>query len=143
MSERVFLAGATGAIGAALVPLLVNAGYEVHGTTRRSERAAVLRTLGAQPVVVDVFDAHALSAAVQRIAPAAVIHQLTDLPPGLDPRHMGEAILRNRCGGRGERDAGDINRSARTIAGLGNNGAHIRFRWVSTGMLSRTRIVTL
>lgn len=96
MSEKtVFLAGATGAIGSALVPLLIGAGYAVHGSTRRAERAKALAALGVQPVVVDVFDAPALAAALKRIAPAAVIHQLTDLPRSLDPQAMAEAVVRN------------------------------------------------
>ena len=95
MSERIFLAGATGAIGTALVPLLARAGYTVYGGTRRAERAAALEAAGATAVVVDVFDAAALSAALVRIGPAVVIHQLTDLPPGLDPARMGDAALRN------------------------------------------------
>jgi uncharacterized protein YbjT (DUF2867 family) len=89
MSEKtVFLAGAAGAIGSALLPLLIGAGYAVHGSTRRAERAKALAALGVQPVVVDVFDAPALAAALKRIAPAAVIHQLTDLPRSLDPQAM-------------------------------------------------------
>jgi nucleoside-diphosphate-sugar epimerase len=95
MSEKVFLAGATGAVGRALVPLLVEAGYEVHGSTRRPERAAALQAMGATPVLVDVFDARALKEALVRIAPAGVIHQLTDLPPGLDPARMAESLVRN------------------------------------------------
>ncbi|PCE26967.1 dTDP-glucose 4,6-dehydratase [Paraburkholderia acidicola] len=93
--ERIFLAGATGVIGRALVPLLTRVGYTVYGSTRRAERSAVLDALGAIPVVVDVFDAAALRAAVQRVAPTVVIHQLTDLPAGLDPKQMADAAVRN------------------------------------------------
>ncbi|CAN7674284.1 NAD-dependent epimerase/dehydratase family protein [Variovorax paradoxus] len=95
MSEKIFVAGAAGAIGSALVPLLVDAGYAVYGSTRRAERAQVLEASGAVPVVVDVFDAPALRAALMRIAPAMVIHQLTDLPRDLDPRLMADAAHRN------------------------------------------------
>ncbi|QRF61306.1 NAD(P)-dependent oxidoreductase [Variovorax paradoxus] len=95
MSERIFLAGATGAIGSALIPLLREAGYEVHGSTRQPERAAALEAQGVKPVLVDVFDAAALKAALVRIAPHGVIHQLTDLPRGLDPARMAEATARN------------------------------------------------
>ncbi|MEM5339954.1 NAD-dependent epimerase/dehydratase family protein [Paraburkholderia azotifigens] len=95
MNTKVFLAGATGAIGSALVPLLVEAGYTVYGSTRRAERAAQIERAGATPVIVDVFDAQALRTALQRIAPAAVIHQLTDLPPALDPAKMPQAITGN------------------------------------------------
>ncbi|HEY8478628.1 MAG TPA: NAD(P)-dependent oxidoreductase [Spirillospora sp.] len=76
---KIFLAGATGAVGRRLIPLLVQAGHEVAGTTRRSERAATLRDLGAEPVVVDVLNASALRKAVAAQRPDVVIHQLTDL----------------------------------------------------------------
>jgi nucleoside-diphosphate-sugar epimerase len=92
---KIFLAGATGAIGKPLVPLLVARGYEVFGTTRVAAKADALRRLGAQPVVVDVFDAAALAKAVLAAKPQIVIHQLTDLPPGLDPARMAEAAARN------------------------------------------------
>jgi nucleoside-diphosphate-sugar epimerase len=96
MSEtKIFLAGATGAIGAVLAPLLVDAGYAVYGSTRRADRASALEAQGVAPVVVDVFDAQALASAVRRIAPAAVIHQLTDLPRSLDPQVMAEAAVGN------------------------------------------------
>ena len=92
---KIFLAGATGAIGKPLVPLLVARGYEVFGTTRVAAKAQDLRKLGAHPVVVDVFDAAALAKAVLAAKPQIVIHQLTDLPPGLDPARMAEAAARN------------------------------------------------
>jgi len=95
MSERIFLAGATGAIGSALIPLLREAGHEVHGSTRQPERAAALEAQGVKPVLVDVFDAQALKTALVRVAPHGVIHQLTDLPRGLDPVRMAEATARN------------------------------------------------
>ena len=62
---KIFLAGATGAIGRRLVPLLLNARHYVIGTTRSTTKADGLRAAGAEPVVVDVFDAQALSAAGQ------------------------------------------------------------------------------
>ena len=95
MSEKIFVAGAAGAIGSALVPLLIEAGYTVYGSTRRPERAYALEARGARPVIVDVFDAEALRVALRRIAPMAVIHQLTDLPPDLDPKLMADAAHRN------------------------------------------------
>jgi nucleoside-diphosphate-sugar epimerase len=95
MTQKVFVAGASGAIGTALVPLLIAAGYQVYGSTRRAERAKKLEDAGVAPVVVDVFDAAALREALQGIAPQAVIHQLTDLPPGLDPARMAEAVIAN------------------------------------------------
>jgi nucleoside-diphosphate-sugar epimerase len=94
MSYRIFLAGASGAIGRRLTPLLLGAGHHVCGSTRSKEKADALRSLGADPVVVDVFDATALSRAVVSARPDVVIHQLTDLPKDLDPREMGAAIVR-------------------------------------------------
>jgi len=92
---NIFLAGATGAVGKRLVPLLVAAGHEVFGTTRFASKVRQLEELGARGVVVDVFDAAALRLAVLEAKPHVVIHQLTDLPPGLDPARMAEAAGRN------------------------------------------------
>jgi nucleoside-diphosphate-sugar epimerase len=80
---KIFLAGATGAIGNRLVPLLLKAGHRVTGTTRSVAKGEALRAAGVEPAVVDVFDALALSAAVLDAHPDIIIHQLTDLPPGL------------------------------------------------------------
>jgi nucleoside-diphosphate-sugar epimerase len=87
---KIFLAGATGAIGRRLVPLLLNANHYVIGTTRSITKADGLRAAGVDPVVVDVFDAEALSAAVLEAHPDIIVHQ-----PGLDPRKMTEATQRN------------------------------------------------
>ena len=77
---KVFLAGASGVIGRRLVPLLRDAGHSVVGTTRSRDKAETLRQLGAQAVVVDVFDRNALIDVIERDAPDIMIHQLTDLP---------------------------------------------------------------
>lgn len=77
---RIFLAGATGVIGSRLLPLLVAAGHDVTGTTRSAERADMIEKAGGTPVVVDVYDVEALTAAVVKSRPELVIHQLTDLP---------------------------------------------------------------
>jgi uncharacterized protein YbjT (DUF2867 family) len=77
---RIFVAGASGLIGVRLVPLLVEAGHEVAGMTRSPEKAGLLRDLGAEPVICDVFDAEALAEAVAAYGPDSVFHQLTDLP---------------------------------------------------------------
>jgi nucleoside-diphosphate-sugar epimerase len=95
MPHRIFLAGASGAIGQRLAPLLHEAGHHVTGTTRSLAKAAMLRTLGVEPIVVDVFDADALARAVADARPDIVMHQLTDLPPALDPALMAAAIVRN------------------------------------------------
>ncbi len=104
MSRCVFLAGASGVIGRRLAPLLIADGWRVVGTTRSAEKAASLRQAGVEPVVVDVFDAPALRDAVEQAQPSVVIHQVTDLPPGLDPARMDEGRARNaRLRDRGTR----------------------------------------
>lgn len=86
---RVFVAGATGAIGRQLVPMLLGAGHEVTGTTRRPERTAWLTGLGARAAVVDVLDAGAVRTALAGVGPEVVIHQLTDLASGFDAASLG------------------------------------------------------
>lgn len=83
---KVFVAGASGAIGRPLVRQLLAAGYEVTGMTRREENAEAIRAAGAAAVVCDVFDAPAVESAVREAAPEVVIHELTSLPPRLDPK---------------------------------------------------------
>jgi 2-alkyl-3-oxoalkanoate reductase len=77
---RVFVAGASGAIGRPLVRKLIEAGHEVTGTTRSEERGHELREAGAHTVVVDALDRDALIAAVDEAGPDVVVHQLTALP---------------------------------------------------------------
>lgn len=95
MNTCIFLAGASGAIGRRLAPLLVANGWRVVGTTRSAGKTPLLRELGVEPVVVDVFDADALQGILADIRPEIVIHQLTDLPHALDPGQMAEALVRN------------------------------------------------
>jgi nucleoside-diphosphate-sugar epimerase len=92
---RIFVAGASGVIGRRLVPMLVEAGHDVHGGTRSARGAGLLRELGATPRVADVFDRDALHAALRAVRPDVVVHQLTDLPPRLEPAHMAESLARN------------------------------------------------
>jgi nucleoside-diphosphate-sugar epimerase len=84
---RVFVAGATGVIGRQLVPLLVAAGHEVHGMTRSQDKQALLRQLGAVPVVADALGADQVMAAVMSAKPDVIIHQLTAIGTP-DTRHM-------------------------------------------------------
>jgi nucleoside-diphosphate-sugar epimerase len=86
---RIFLAGASGVIGRPLVPLLVAGGHQVAGTTRSESKREMLLELGAEPVVLDVYDADALRNAVVAFAPELVMHQLTDLPD--DPAELAGA----------------------------------------------------
>lgn len=95
MSETIFLAGATGAIGTVLIPLLRDAGYTVYGGTRHQARAGALHDLGAIPVLADVFDADTLKSELVRIRPSVVIHQLTDLPRLPDPQALAQAAAAN------------------------------------------------
>lgn len=92
---RIFLAGASGAIGRRLMPLLVADGHAVTGTTRSADKAAMLTANGVEPVVVNVFDADALRRAVIEVRPEVVIHQLTDLPQVPGPTLDAETLARN------------------------------------------------
>jgi nucleoside-diphosphate-sugar epimerase len=85
---RVFVAGATGAIGKQLVPRLVAAGHEVHGMTRSESKQAMLHELGATPVVADALDPDQVAEAVGRARPDVIVHQLTAIPARLDLRHV-------------------------------------------------------
>jgi 2-alkyl-3-oxoalkanoate reductase len=76
---RVFVAGASGALGSRLVPQLINAGHEVIGTHRSPSSAELLRELGAKPVMLDLLDAPAVRKAVLESEPEAIVHQATAL----------------------------------------------------------------
>jgi 2-alkyl-3-oxoalkanoate reductase len=76
---RVFVAGASGAIGTRLVPQLIDHGHEVIGTFRSPANAERVKALGAQPVALDVLDARAVRQAVLEAEPEAIIHQATAL----------------------------------------------------------------
>jgi hypothetical protein len=90
VSECLFLAGATG--GSADVWHRFS-GWRVVGTTRSEAKAPVLRAMSVEPVVIDVYDADGRRAAVVQAWPSVVVHQLTELPPGLDPSRMAEALV--------------------------------------------------
>jgi nucleoside-diphosphate-sugar epimerase len=85
---KVFVTGATGAIGARLVPQLVERGHEVVGTTRSQEKAKRLYELGAQPVVLDVLDKGAVGEAVATAQPDAIVHEATALSEAIDFKHL-------------------------------------------------------
>jgi nucleoside-diphosphate-sugar epimerase len=84
---RVFVAGATGAIGKQLVPRLVAAGHEVYGMTRSESKQAMLYDLGAVPVIADALDPDQVADAVARARPEVIVHQLTAIG-ALDLRHF-------------------------------------------------------
>lgn len=94
---KVFVAGATGAIGRQLVPMLVANGHDVVGMTRTEAKGGGLRSLGAQPVVADALDADAVGRAVGEAAPDVIVHQLTAIPPAINMRRFErEFALTNR-----------------------------------------------
>jgi nucleoside-diphosphate-sugar epimerase len=84
VAVRIFFAGASGAIGRRLTPMLLAAGHEVTGMTRSAEAAHQLEAAGVHAVIVDVYDAPALKQAAVGARPDVVIHQLTDLPRALE-----------------------------------------------------------
>lgn len=92
---RIFLAGATGVIGKSLVPRLIESGHTVRAITRNHGRIAWLASLGAEGVLCDVYDAAAVEAAVGGFEPDVVVHQLTALPPAIDPRRLEEQLAAN------------------------------------------------
>jgi nucleoside-diphosphate-sugar epimerase len=95
MSLKIFLAGAAGVIGRRLVPLLLERGYEIHGTTRSPDRARDLERWGARPIILDAFDRPAVLAAVSAVRPDVVVNQLTDLSNGFEPEKRAETLARN------------------------------------------------
>src|SRR5690348_13978946 len=84
---RIFLAGATGAIGKQLVPRLVAGGHEVVGTTRSEAKQDAIRQMGATAVVVDALDADQVADAVAKAQPDVIVHQLTAIS-GFDTRNF-------------------------------------------------------
>jgi nucleoside-diphosphate-sugar epimerase len=94
---KVFVAGATGALGKQLVPLLVTKGHEIVGMTRTDAKADQLRSVGAEPVVADALDADAVGRAVGEAEPDVIVHQLTAIPPKINMRRFErEFALTNR-----------------------------------------------
>jgi len=89
---RIFVAGATGAVGRELVPALIAAGHSVTGMTRTAAKADAVKRLGAEPVVADGLDAAAVRAAVISATPDVVIDEMTDLAAVTDLRHFDRAF---------------------------------------------------
>jgi nucleoside-diphosphate-sugar epimerase len=111
---RVFVAGASGAIGRPLVRKLVAAGHEVTGTTRSEERAEEIRRAGAQAAVLDALDADALRTAVEAARAEVIVHQLTALPDRMDFRKKELYEPTNRVRTEGTRNLLDAGRAANT-----------------------------
>ena len=110
---RVFVAGASGAIGRPLVSKLVAAGHEVTGMTRSEKRGGGLRRAGARPVIGDVFDESRVHELVREAAPEVVIHQLTALPERFDFRDAELYAQTNRLRTEGTRILMEAARAAR------------------------------
>lgn len=109
---KIFIAGASGAIGRPLVRQLVAAGHEVTGMTRREEQAAEIRAAGADAAVCDALDAAAVLAAVEAAAPEAVVNQLTSLPREYDPRKASFYEATNRVRSEGGHNLVEAARAA-------------------------------
>lgn len=92
---RIFLAGASGAIGRRLMPLLIGAGHDVTGLTRSADAARDLKAAGVTPAVADVYEADGLTRAVIASRPDIVMHQLTDLPRVFDETQVAAQYPRN------------------------------------------------
>src|ERR687890_2189496 len=99
---KIFVAGATGALGKALVPQLVARGHDVVGMTRSTSKGDLVRSLGARPAVADALDPDAVAQAVASAEPEVIVHQLTALSGRMsirDARHpdrFSGAIMTNR-----------------------------------------------
>jgi nucleoside-diphosphate-sugar epimerase len=89
---KVFVAGATGALGQQLVPQLVARGHEVVGMTRSADKQDAIRSLGARPVVADALDPDAVAQAVAQAEPDVIVHQLTALSGAFDFKHIREFL---------------------------------------------------
>jgi NAD(P)-dependent dehydrogenase (short-subunit alcohol dehydrogenase family) len=95
---RIFVAGATGAIGSRLVPRVVDAGHEVVGTSTSPARAERVRALGATPVALHLLDAHAVRKAVRETEPEAIVQQATALANARFGRSLDRTFAHtNRC----------------------------------------------
>jgi nucleoside-diphosphate-sugar epimerase len=109
---RVFVAGATGVVGRPLVTKLVTAGHEVTGMTRSESKTEDVRRAGARAVVADVFDVHALGAAMEEARPEVIVHELTALPDRIDFRKADTYAATNRVRTEGTRNLIDAARTA-------------------------------
>jgi nucleoside-diphosphate-sugar epimerase len=116
---RIYLAGASGVIGSRLVPLLVDAGHTVGAMTRSADKAGRLTSMGAQPIVCDVFDRAGLTTAVRTFSPDVLLHELTDLPDALEDLSAERSLLNARIRAEGTRnllDALDASSQTKVVA---------------------------
>jgi 2-alkyl-3-oxoalkanoate reductase len=89
---KIFVAGATGNVGSRLIPLLVDRGHQVVGTTRTAAKADRLTRMGAEPMIVDGLDRDGLTAAVAKAEPDVVVHQMTALSVSFDMRRIDQVF---------------------------------------------------
>jgi nucleoside-diphosphate-sugar epimerase len=89
---KIFIAGASGAIGSQLVAQLVPRGHEVVGTTRSAAKTGALRALGAEPVIVDALDPDSVADTVAKAEPEVIVHQLTALSGPVNRRNAKRAV---------------------------------------------------
>lgn len=94
-NKKIFVAGASGVIGRALCKMLVKDGWKVYGTTRNENKIEMLKEIGVEPIIIDVYDDQKLEEVMLSIKPKIVMHQLTDLPAGLESSKMAEALVSN------------------------------------------------
>jgi 2-alkyl-3-oxoalkanoate reductase len=134
---KIFVAGATGVLGRALIPQLVARGHEVVGMTRSSSKQDLVRSLGARPVVADALDSDAVAQAVASAGPEVIVHQLTALSGKMSVRDMrhpersSAAIMTNRLRIEGTDHllaAGHAVGARRFVA-----QSFAAFRWARTG----------
>ena len=110
---KVFVAGATGAIGRPLIAALTAAKHEVIGMTSKDAGTKTLHEMGAEGVVLNALDAAAVQAEIGKIRPDGIIDELTSLPKRYTPQEMAAAAPRDRQlrleGGRQFANSGDRN----------------------------------
>jgi nucleoside-diphosphate-sugar epimerase len=126
---RIFIAGATGALGRPLLRMLRERGHEVAGTTRNSEKTELLRELGAEPIVCDALDAAAVHDAVGRWRPEVVVNQLTALSAPFNPRRYTQWLEpTNRLRSEGTRNLAQAAASAGSRL-LVSQSVAFAYRW--------------
>jgi nucleoside-diphosphate-sugar epimerase len=124
---KIFVAGASGAIGSQLVPQLVARGHEVVGTTRSAAKTGALRALGAEPVIVDALDPDSVADAVATAEPEVIVHQLTALSGPVNFRNAKRAVAAtNRLRTEG---TDHLLATARAV-GVGKFVAQSNFAWM-------------
>ena len=110
---KVFVVGASGALGKQLIPRLVAAGNDVTGTTTSESKRALVESLGARAVVLDLLDANAVAAVVREAAPEVVVHEATALAGNMNFRNFDISFEQtNRLRTEGTRNLLDAARTA-------------------------------